>query len=195
MRHLLGLTIEVRGIAHLPPGPALIASKHQSQWETLGLQLPLDFPVFIMKRELMRLPFYGWYSSRSGMIAVDRDGGGKALRRMAQQARETVAAGRSIIIFPEGTRRLVGAPPDYKPGVGLLYGQLGIPCVPVALNSGLFWPRRSFWRYPGKIVLEFLPAIPPGLPRAEFMARLEREIEQATAALVAEARSQSLGEP
>ena len=195
MRHVLGLTVEVRGREHLPPGPALIAAKHQSLWETVGMLLPLDSPVFIVKRELMRLPLYGWYCVRTGMIGVDRDGGAKALRRMAQEARAVLAAGRSIIIYPEGTRSAVGAPPDYKPGIGLLYAQLNVPCVPVALNSGLFWGRRSFLRYPGKIILEFLPPIPPGLPRAEFMARLQRDIETATDALVAEARSQSLGQP
>ncbi|WP_246164057.1 lysophospholipid acyltransferase family protein [Blastochloris sulfoviridis] len=190
---VMGVRIECRGLENIPPGPLLVASKHQSAWETFGLLLFLTDPVFVMKRELMRLPFYGWYCRRAGMIPVDRAGGGAALRRLAEDARGAIALGRQIIIFPEGTRRPVDAAPDYKPGVGLLYGQLGVPCLPVALNSGLVWPRRTFRRYPGTIIVEFLPPIPPGLPRAEFMARLQEGIERASAALVAEGRANAIG--
>ncbi|ALK07979.1 lysophospholipid acyltransferase family protein [Blastochloris viridis] len=185
-----GIRIEFRGLENLPPGPLLIASKHQSAWETFGLVGVLADPVFVYKRELGWLPLYGWYCKRAGMIAVDRSGGAVALRRMSEEARAAIAFGRQIIIFPEGTRRPVGAEPDYKPGIGLLYGQLKVPCVPVALNSGLFWRRRTFRRFPGTIIAEFLPPIPPGLPRAQFMARLQNDIETATDRLVAEGRKQ-----
>jgi 1-acyl-sn-glycerol-3-phosphate acyltransferase len=188
-----GIRIEFRGLENVPPGPLLIASKHQSAWETFGLVGVLADPVFVYKRELAWLPLYGWYCKRAGMIAVDRSGGAAALRRMNEEARAAIRFGRQIIIFPEGTRRAVGAEPDYKPGIGLLYGQLKVPCVPVALNSGLYWRRRTFRRFPGTIIVQFLPPIPPGLPRAEFMARLEHDIETATNALVAEGKGKGKG--
>ncbi len=149
-----------------PRAPAIIASKHQSAWDTFGL-IPLTRdPAMIMKQELLSLPLYGWFSRKFEMIPVRRDLGPTALRQMAREAAKRAAQGRDIVIFPEGTRRPPGAPPAYKPGIVLLYEALGIPCVPVALNSGYFWPRHSIMRRPGTIVVEFLPAIPPGLPRA-----------------------------
>jgi 1-acyl-sn-glycerol-3-phosphate acyltransferase len=123
------------------------------------------------------------------MIPVDRDKGPAALRRMLREARKRIEAGREIIIFPEGTRRAPGSPPSYKTGVVLLYEALGVPCVPVALNSGLFWPRRSFTRHPGTIVVEILEPIPPGLPKKEFLSCLEETIETATNRLLAEAKA------
>ena len=140
-----------------------------------------------MKRELFWIPFHGWFSKKFEMIPVDRDKGPAALRRMLREAKGRIADGREIIIFPEGTRRAPGAPPDYKTGVILLYDALGVPCVPVALNSGLFWPRRSLTRRPGTIVVEFLDPIPPGLPKAEFLKRLTEAIETASSRLLAEA--------
>jgi 1-acyl-sn-glycerol-3-phosphate acyltransferase len=142
-----------------------------------------------MKRELFWVPFHGWFSRKFEMIPVDRDKGPAALRRMLREARKRVADGREIIIFPEGTRRAPGAPPEYKTGVLLLYDALDIPCVPVALNSGVFWPRRSLKRRPGTIVVEFLDPIPPGLPKAEFLKRLTDAIETACARLLAEANA------
>jgi 1-acyl-sn-glycerol-3-phosphate acyltransferase len=127
------------------------------------------------------------------MIPVDRDKGPAALRRMVREAKLRVAQGREIIIFPEGTRRAPGAAPDYKTGVVLLYETLQIPCVPLALNSGAFWPRRSLSLRPGTIVVEFLDPIPPGLPKAEFLDRLSRSIETASARLLVEARSKEPG--
>ncbi len=136
------------------------------------------------------MPFYGWYIAKARMIAIDREGKANALRKMAAAARAELKAGRSIAIFPEGTRVKPGAPPDYKPGVAALYGQLGVPCVPVALNSGLFWTGPvGFLKKKGTIVVEFLPAIPAGLKRREFMDRLEGAIETATNALIAEGRT------
>ena len=129
------------------------------------------------------------------MIPVDRDKGPSALRRMLREARKRIEDGREIIIFPEGTRRAPGAPPDYKTGIILLYDALGVPCVPVALNSGLFWPRRSFLRYPGTAVLEFLDPIPPGLDSDVFKSLLQDRIETASNRLIAEARKRGQGIP
>jgi 1-acyl-sn-glycerol-3-phosphate acyltransferase len=187
LRVICGTRFELRGRAHLPAGPCIVACKHQSAWETFALIPQFHDPALLMKRELFWIPFHGWFSKKFEMIPVDRDKGPAALRRMLREARQRIAAGREIIIFPEGTRRPPGAPPSYKTGVVLLYDALGVPCVPVALNSGLFWPRRSFTRYPGTIVVEILEPIPPGLPKKEFLRRLEEAIETATNRLLAEA--------
>ena len=188
LRLIVGTKYEVRGAEKLPDGPCLVASKHQSAWETFGLIPLFRDPALLMKRELFYIPFHGWFSCKFEMIPVDRDKGPIALRRMLREARKRVEAGREIIIFPEGTRRAPSAPPDYKTGVVLLYEALGVPCVPVALNSGLFWPRRSLLRRPGTIVVEFLDPIPAGLGKAEFLHRLEATIEGASNRLLAEAR-------
>ena len=183
MKVICGTRVEVRGREKLPAGPALIAAKHQAAWDTFGLVPLLRDPAIVMKEELLKLPVYGWFSRKFEMIPVRRDLGPTALRQMAREAAKRAAQGRDIVIFPEGTRRPPGAPPAYRPGIVLLYQALGIPCVPVALNSGYFWPRHSILRRPGTIIVEFLPAIPPGLPRAEFMALLQERIETATARL------------
>jgi 1-acyl-sn-glycerol-3-phosphate acyltransferase len=187
LRTIVGTKLEVRGRDKLPKGACLVASKHQSAWETFALIPLFRDPALSMKRELFWIPFHGWFSRKFQMIPVDRDKGPAALRRMVREAKKRVADGREIIIFPEGTRRAPGAPPDYKTGIVLLYESLGIPCVPLALNSGVFWPRRSLIRRPGTIVVEFLDPIPPGLPRAEFLGRLAEAIEGASTRLLAEA--------
>ena len=189
LRIIVGTKLEVRGTEKLPEGPCLVASKHQSAWETFALIPLFRDPVYLMKRELFWIPFHGWFSRKFEMIPVDRDKGASALRRMLREAKKRVEAGREIIIFPEGTRRAPGAPPSYKTGVVLLYEALGVPCVPVALNSGLFWPRRSLVRRPGTIVVEILDPIPPGLGKAEFLRRLETAIETATSRLLTEAKA------
>lgn len=189
LKVLVGTRLEVRGREKLPNGPCLVASKHQSAWETFALIPLFRDPALLMKRELFWIPFHGWFSKKFEMIPVDRDKGPAALRAMLRETKKRVAQGREIIIFPEGTRRPPGAPPDYKTGVVLLYEVLGIPCVPVALNSGLFWPRRSLLRRPGTIVVEFLDPIPPGLPKSEFLSRLIESIETASNRLLAEAKT------
>ena len=186
MRMIVGTKLEVRGRENLPDGPALIASKHQSAWDTFGIIPFTRDPAMIMKKELLSVPLYGWFSRKFEMIPIQRELGPAALRQMTRDAKDRAAQGRDIVIFPEGTRRTPGAPPAYKPGVLLLYEALGIPCIPVALNSGAFWPRGSVMRRPGTIVLEFLPAIPPGLPRGKFMAELQERIETASARLIPE---------
>ncbi|HVZ28569.1 MAG TPA: 1-acyl-sn-glycerol-3-phosphate acyltransferase [Rhizomicrobium sp.] len=173
----------MRVIGTPPKGAVLVASKHMSMWDTLALYLLLDDPGIVLKRELLRIPFYGWYVWKNCAIAIDRSAGADALRRMTHAATKVFEAGRPILIFPEGTRKKPGAAPDYKPGVAGLYAILKKPCVPVALDSGVYW--RGFFKYPGTITVEFLEAVPPGLKRAEFMRVLESRIEQATAALLA----------
>ena len=186
LRIVCGIGVEWRGLEKLPPGALLVAAKHQSAWETFALLPLFDDPSFIIKRQLTWLPLYGWYAKKAGMIPVDRSAGRAALVAMTRAARALLDEGRQILIFPEGTRSAAGAPPDYKPGIALLYSELGVPCLPIALNSGLHWPRRSFLRPPGTILVEILDPIPPGLPRRAFLERLQDTIETATARLVAE---------
>ncbi|MGA8901513.1 lysophospholipid acyltransferase family protein [Bradyrhizobium sp.] len=184
LRAVCNVKVEYRGVEKIPKGPLLVASKHQSMWETFALLLFFDQPLYILKRELTLIPFFGWYLIKAGMVAVDRRAGGRALLKMVRQASEEVRRGRQLIIFPEGTRRPAGAPAQYKPGVAQLYSSCRGNCLPVALNSGLFWPRRTFMRYPGTLVVEFLDLVPPGLPRDEFLARVSTVIEDATGRLV-----------
>jgi 1-acyl-sn-glycerol-3-phosphate acyltransferase len=184
LRIICRIEVDWRGLEKIPEGAILVAAKHQSAWETFALLTLFDDPTFILKRELLWLPFYGWYARHAGMIPVERGGGKPALTAMAAHARAALAEGRQIVVFPEGTRRAPGAEPRYKYGVAHLYGECGVRCVPMALNSGLFWPRRRFMRYPGTIVVEVLDPIAPGQPVEEFFARLQREIETATAKLL-----------
>ena len=187
LRMICGITVDWRGLEKIPSGAVLVAAKHQSVWETFALLTVLPDPAYILKRELLWIPFYGWYAAHAGMIPVDRGRGKPALVAMAARVREALAAGRQIIVFPEGTRRAPGAEPKYKYGIAHLYAEGAAPCVPIALNSGLFWPRRKFLRYPGTIVVEALDPIAPGLPIEAFFAKLQQDIEAATARLVAEA--------
>jgi 1-acyl-sn-glycerol-3-phosphate acyltransferase len=186
LRVVAGTEVEFRGVEKIPPGGLLVASKHQSLWETFALLRIFDDPAYVLKRELMWIPFFGWYAWKARSVPIDRKGGSTALAAMNQRAREEVAAGRQIIIFPEGTRRPPGAPPAYKYGIAHLYSRLGVPCVPVALNSGKYWPRRRMLRHPGTIVVEVLDPIPPGMPRDAFFARLQEVIEPASEALLRE---------
>lgn len=195
LRVLCGIRIEIRGREHMPTGPALVASKHQSMFETLAFWQILPDPAIILKKELKFLPVFGWYAMKLKNVAVDRSAGAKALRDMLKAARERASEGRQIVIFPQGTRVGPGEAESYKPGVAGLYSAMGVPCVPVALNSGLYWPGSGFVRNPGTIIVEFLPAIAPGLPKAAFMAELETRIETASSALLAEAgQTQTLDE-
>ena len=192
LRAVCGITVDYRGLEKIPKGALIVASKHQSVWETFTLVALLDDPTYILKRELTWIPFFGWYLIRGGMIAVDRGARGRALASMMEGARKALADGRQIIIFPEGTRRAPGAEPSYKYGVVHLYSETATPCVPVALNSGLYWPRRKFLRYPGTIRLEVLDPIPPGLDKEAFAGRLKHDIETATARLIAEGQKELL---
>ncbi len=190
MRIVCGIKVEFRGVEKIPKGPLLVASKHQSMWETISLLHFFDAPFFVLKRELKRIPVFGLFLIKADMIAIDRKAGGRALMAMMKRAIEEVRHGRQFVIFPEGTRTAPGAPPDYKRGIVQIYAECGVPCLPVALNSGLFWPRRTFMRYPGTLVVEFLDPLPPNLPRDEFFNRLRTAIEEASDRLVAAGRAE-----
>lgn len=184
---ICGTKVEFRGLENIPKGAVIVAAKHQSIWDTFVL--PTKFPDFsyILKHELVWIPFFGWYLLAAEQIAIDRAKGGKLLPQLIEKSTKIFAEGRQLFIFPEGTRRPAGAPPAYKVGVAHLYAATNVPALPVALNAGLFWPRRSFLIRPGTIVMEFLPVIPPGLPTREFFDRLQSDIETASDRLIAEA--------
>ena len=188
LRVICNIRVEYRGAEKIPQGPLIVAAKHQSIWETFALLPFFDQPLYILKRELEWIPFFGWYLIKANMIGVVRSAGGRSLLEMARRAGAEVRRGRQLIIFPEGTRRPVDAPPRYKTGVSQVYLGCGVTCLPVALNSGLFWPRRTFMRYPGTVVVEFLDTLPPGLSREEFLTQLSAEIEEATNRIVKAAR-------
>ncbi|HEY8163470.1 MAG TPA: lysophospholipid acyltransferase family protein [Methylocystis sp.] len=184
---ICGTTVEFRGLENIPKGAVIVAAKHQSIWDTFVL--PTKFPDFsyIFKHELAWIPFFGWYMLAAEQIAIDRAKGGKLLPQLIEKSKKLFAEGRQLFIFPEGTRRPPGAPPAYKIGVAHLYAASDVPVLPVALNAGLFWPRRSFLIYPGTVVIEFLPVIAPGLPTREFYEKLQNEIETASDRLIAQA--------
>ena len=188
LRVIAGIRIEVRGHEHIPSGACLVAGKHQSFWETFAILPLLDDPAMVLKKELTYIPFFGWFIYKFQMIPVERSAGTQALRALIDAAEQAISMGRQVVIMPEGTRRAPDDPPDYKPGAAALYGKLNVPCVPFALNSGLFWPRRQFLRRPGTIIISFLAPIPAGLQRKAFQSRLETEIEAETIRLVAEGR-------
>ena len=193
LEHVVGITYELRGAENIPAGPAIVASKHQSAWDTILFHRFVRSPAYVMKQELMGIPLYGTYTRMSGSIVVDRKGGARALKNLVRDCRAALEANRQIIIFPEGTRTAPGARQPYQAGIAALYGKLGVSVVPVALNSGLYWGRRSFVKHPGRILVEFRPAIPPGLDRKQFLATLEESIESASAALMAEAALDNAG--
>ncbi|MGH6891658.1 MAG: lysophospholipid acyltransferase family protein, partial [Dongiaceae bacterium] len=184
LRVLCRLDHRELGLENLPSGPAIIAVKHQSAWETLFLSRRLNRPAFVLKRELLMIPLFGWFIRKVGMIAVDRAGKAAALKKMVRDANDAFAQGRQIIIFPEGTRVAPGEHKPYQPGIAALYGQLGVPVIPVALNSGLYWGRKAWVKKPGRIAIRYLPPIPPGLGRRAFMAELENRLEPAANALL-----------
>jgi len=183
LRATTGLSGHIEQTGERPAGPAIYAAKHQSAWDTMMITRLLPDPAIVLKKELLLIPFFGWYTRRHGAIGIDRGAGANALRQMLRDARQAVEGGRDIFVFPEGTRTAPGERRPYHAGVAALYRELGLPVVPVALNSGVFWGRRSFAKRPGDITLKLLPPIPPGLDRHAFMDRLETAIETETAAL------------
>lgn len=187
LEKICGLRLEYRGVENIPPGAVLIAVKHQSFLETFALlKYAPDFAI-ILKRQLTHIPLFGLYLIVSQQIAIDRARGRQAFQQIAAAAKPVFAAGRQVFIYPEGTRRLPGAPPKYKQGAAALYVEAGVACLPVAVNTGLFWRRRGFLRRPGVTVIEYLPVIAPGLARGAFHERLQSTIEAACARLNAEA--------
>ncbi len=187
---IVGTNFQFRGLENIPQkGGYLVGGKHQSAWETFALLLFLNFPSYILKRELMFLPLFGWFAAKAKVVSVNRGKRSVALMQMSKEAGQQLADGRQIVIYPEGTRVLPYAPPKYKFGIAHMYSQIGCSVLPVALNSGLFWPRQSFLRYPGTIIMEFLPMIEPGLELDEFRERLENDVEKATNQLMMEAEN------
>jgi 1-acyl-sn-glycerol-3-phosphate acyltransferase len=186
LRVVCGTKVAWRGLEKIPQGACIVACKHQSTWETFALYAAFDDPTYVLKRELMWIPLFGWHLRKAGLIPVDRGAGLSALSRMTARARTELGRARQVVIFPEGTRRPPGAEPAYKPGVAYLYAKAGVACVPIALNSGLFWQRRSLIRFPGTIVVDVLDPIPPGLDSRTFLARLQTAIEEASTRLLRE---------
>lgn len=185
VRICCGLRYRVIGAENLPKGAALVAAKHQSAWDTLIFHLLLSDPIYVLKKELISMPVLGWYLKLTGNIPIDRAAGFRALKTLLPEAEKAVRAGAQIVVFPEGTRAAPGESRPYQPGVAALYQRLALPVVPVALNSGLFWGRQKFLKFPGTITLQVLEPIPPGLDRNTFMRLLEQRIETATDALCA----------
>jgi len=184
LRVCCNIRVELRGRENVPAGRALIAAKHQCMFDVFAQYMWLPDVCFVMRKELTRIPFFGWYAWKAGMIVVDREGGAGALRKLVRDARARLVDPRQLVIFPEGTRGEPGKAGDYQPGVAGLYRDLGLTTHPVATNSGVHWPAHGFLRRPGTIVFEYVEPIPPGLKRAEYMRRLEDEIETASNALL-----------
>ena len=184
---ICGTRLEIRGREKIPEGACLVIAKHQSAWDSFGLLPFFADPAIVTKAELKWIPVYGWFCVKFAHILVRRERAAAALKLMVKDARDRARDGRQILIFPEGTRRVPGDTPDYKPGYVALYEALGIPAVPLALNSGLYWPRRRLDRFPGTIIVEILDTLPPGMPRAEFRRTIESRIEAACDRLIAEA--------
>jgi 1-acyl-sn-glycerol-3-phosphate acyltransferase len=190
LRWIIGAKIKFEGLEHVPKGPALIASKHQATLDTVLPVLFVSEPVFVVKKELIKMPVFGFYMKR--MIPVDRDAGATALKNMLRASRAAIAKGRQIVIYPEGTRQELDAPPDYKPGIVAMYRDLNLPVTPMALNTGLVWKPSGIIRRPGTVIVKFLPPIPPGLPREDFMRELENTIETESQALLPPDRRRSV---
>ncbi|MDP2739880.1 MAG: lysophospholipid acyltransferase family protein [Pseudorhodobacter sp.] len=182
---IAGLKTEVRGTP--PTDDVLVAAKHHSFLDILMIYGAMPRGKFIMKKELRFTPFVGWYAWLSGCIPVDRGKRGAAIKGMVEAVRKGKKDGGQLIIFAQGTRVAPGVKQPYKIGAALLYKELGQGCVPVAVNVGVFWPRRSMYRKPGVAVIEFLPQIPPGLSTQAFLERLEDTVETASDRLMAEA--------
>ncbi|HAU29605.1 MAG TPA: 1-acyl-sn-glycerol-3-phosphate acyltransferase [Rhodospirillaceae bacterium] len=186
-RRVLGLHHKIIGIENLPPAPYIIVSKHQSAWETLHILQWFDDPVAIMKQELRRIPIWGWYAARMRMIDIDRSTPSRAWNSIVEGATRAKKEGRSIVIFPEGTRVKPGVAKPWRSGAFRLQQMLDLPLVPVALNSGLFWGRNDFWKHPGLITVEIMPPIPPGRDPAEVLAEVSQQVERASNRLSREA--------
>jgi len=175
-RVVCGIRFEVEGAEHLPSGPALIASRHQSAFDTLIWLTLLPNTCYVLKRELQSIPLFGGLTKAAGMIAVDRDAAASALRGLVRDGEKATAAGRPIVLFPEGTRSEPGKMLPLQPGIAALAGRTGLPVIPVATDSGLYWGRRAFRKQPGTIRILVRPPLPAGLKRDELMRRLAEEL-------------------
>jgi len=190
-KYILGLNLKITGMENLPKnGPYIIAAKHQSAFETLKLPFmrSLGYPAIILKKELTYIPIYGWYFSGMDQIAIDRGSGVEALHSIVKGCQHSLNSGRSVIIFPQGTRTPVGAAAPYKAGIAKVYRDVHVPIVPMALNSGIFWGRNAFFKKSGTVTFEFLAPIPAGLPPLQMMEQLENALEEASNRLVAQGK-------
>ena len=186
LRWICGIRLQVLGREHLPQqGAALIAAKHQSALDTLVWLLLVPHCAYVLKQELLRIPFYGFLVAKAGMISVDREGGAAAMRHLLKAGKAAAAAGRQLVIFPEGTRVAPGERVPYQPGIAALAAATGLPVIPVATDSGMLWGRRAFIKRPGTITISVLPALPAGLPRPVLIERLETLIEAESDRLMA----------
>lgn len=186
LKYLAGIHIEIRGQQYIQQENCIYAGKHQSALETYCLSNYLKRASFILKKELTYIPIFGWAQYFYGMIPVDRSAGSAAMKNMLRNAKDRLSKGRSIIIFPEGTRKKPGQTPDYKPGIALLYQNLDVPVIPVATNTGFFWKKSSFLRYPGTVIFEFMEPMPTGLDKKAFMSELQNRLETKCTELNAE---------
>lgn len=177
LKVVAGIKIEVRGRENIRQEGVIYASKHESSIETYALTNYIKKAVFILKKELTYIPVFGWAQALYGMVAVDRGAGGAVMKRMAKDVKNRMDNGRPLIMFPEGTRTAPETETVYKPGLYFIVQNLKKPVIPVALNTGLFWKKHSFIRYPGTIVIEFLEPMPDNLGKEEFMTELQRRIE------------------
>jgi len=195
LRFIAGLETEVAGGENIPPGGCIIASKHQSDWDVFAIFPHTGKPAYIVKKELMNIPFFGWAARSLDCIEIDRKKGAQAIPEMMRAARSAIDRGCRIVIFPEGTRKAPLAPPEYRQGIVRMYTELNVPVVPVALNSGLFWGRNSLIIWPGRARAEILPSIEPGLAPDVFAERLRQAIEPRSVALSLEAIDRGLARP
>ena len=184
LKTIVGTDYTIEGLENLPRGGYIIAPKHQSFWDTIALLPHLDDPFYILKRELTWIPLFGWYVTKMRMVPINRGSREKVMPEVMRRTREQMDDGRQLIIYPEGTRRPVGAEPKYRFGIAKIYAELNVPVLPIAMNPGLFWPRRKFLRYPGLIRVRFLPPIEPGLAPEVFMKQLVDDMETATGELL-----------
>lgn len=194
-RHVIGLDFEVRGTENLPSGgPFIVASKHQSPYETMKMHILFRDPAIVLKKELLRIPLWGWFLAKSAPVAIDRGRARQSLQHISESGLRAKAAGRPIVIFPQGTRVYTWETPEQKPyraGVARLRDATGLRIIPLALNSGVFWPRKGWIKKPGKVVFEFLPAVPDNAGAYEIMKDLENRLEARSNALTAEAERKS----
>lgn len=195
VRYIAGVKTTMTGMENIPEGGCIIASKHQSDWDVFAMFPYTGRPAYIVKKELMRIPFFGWAARSLDCIEVDRRKGAEAIPLMMAQAHAAVERGCRIVIFPEGTRKAALAKPDYRQGIVRLYMELNVPVVPVALNSGLFWGRNSLLIWPGTAEGKFLPPIEAGLSADVFMARLKSAIEDNSNDMILDALDRGLGRP
>ena len=180
LKYICKITHEIQGIDNIPNHSVLIASKHQSAFETFALFYYLSQAIFIHKKQLFLIPIFGQYLKKINMISINRKGGASAMRLMLKQAKNKLAEGFSIIIFPEGTRKKPGEKSDYRSGFVGLYKEMKTEILPVAVNSGKYWPKDTFIKNPGNIIIKILPLINSNIERKEILKLVESKIENAT---------------